>query len=218
MPTCSCESKRGKCIFFVCGIFFTLKGFFIFVHGVSVLDGYARYSQYIGAFYWLTPFFSILIGLSVCIVSAYILCYLGTERWWKPWIFPAFFVLLLLPICTNKEIASHTRDPDYRKVVAGRLRDYLKDYNTDEGVRHKWDVYQAELHCCGIDGPNDWWRIFGNETLPASCCWSNFFRKCEQNFVKTPKGCVEKLLDLYAISLDGVASFVRSMLDPTTAF
>lgn len=185
---------------------------------MSVLDSYARYSQYIGGFFWLTPLFSVIIGITVCFISAYILCYLKTERWWKPYIFPAFLLLLLIPILTNKEIASHTRDPEYRKLVAERLKEYMNQYATDENVRHKWDVYQKELDCCGVFGYKDWFRIFSNETLPKSCCMYDFYRPCEREYVKTPRGCRDKLLEYYAFALDGVASFLRTLFDPTTAF
>lgn len=185
---------------------------------MSVLCDYARYSQYIGGFFWLTPLFAVPIGISVCFSSAYILCYLKTHRWWKPYIFPAFLLLLLIPIITNKEIASYTRDPEYRKEVGNRLKDFMKNYQNDRYVRDKWNVYQEELHCCGVISFTDWAPIFGNETLPDKCCCRDYFRPCERVNVKTPKGCRDKLLDLYAISLDGVASFLRELLDPTALF
>lgn len=119
---------------------------------------------------------------------------------------------------TNKEIASHTSDPEYRKLVAQRLTDYMEHYATDKNVQQKWDYYQKELDCCGVFEYKDWYPIFGNDSLPKTCCMYDFFRPCDKTFVKTPVGCRDKLLHFYAVSLDGVASFVRSLLDPTAAF
>lgn len=33
-----------------------------------------------------------------------------------------------------------------------------------------WKMLQAELECCGVEGPTDWQHVFHNETLPAACC------------------------------------------------
>lgn len=31
-------------------------------------------------------------------------------------------------------------------------------------------IFVFQLHCCGVNGPTDWEKVFQNKTLPQTCC------------------------------------------------
>lgn len=80
---------------------------------------------------------------------------------------------------------------------------YFNDYNRDRNVV---DAMQLELKCCGADGPDDYSVIWGNGSLPLSCCgvyvhfkrkkkFKNFCMIKNDNYYKD--GCVENMLKSY---------------------
>jgi hypothetical protein len=88
-----------------------------------------------------------------------------------------------------------------------------------EGVTHTWDIVQNQLHCCGVESPNDWTRE-RNETFPAgqvpdSCCVEGQVEGCGKTDVKKfEDGCYSlfktKFIDNIAI-VGGVALGVAAI-------
>ena len=60
-----------------------------------------------------------------------------------------------------------------------------------------------QLHCCGIEGPDDWKLVYHNDTLPETCCDDNV---CEYSEIHHT-GCLKLLqteVENYALIIGGV--------------
>ncbi|XP_049926273.1 tetraspanin-4 isoform X2 [Epinephelus moara] len=51
----------------------------------------------------------------------------------------------------------------------GELKEGMKIYNSEPGLKKSWDNVQKMFKCCGVTNKTDWYDVL-NGTLPSSCC------------------------------------------------
>uniref|UniRef100_A0A674BMS1 Tetraspanin n=1 Tax=Salmo trutta TaxID=8032 RepID=A0A674BMS1_SALTR len=62
------------------------------------------------------------------------------------------------------------------------LKEGMKDYLTDEGLKKSWDNVQKMFKCCGVTNKTDWYLVI-NGTLPFSCC-SGGMDQCVEGWIE----------------------------------
>lgn len=80
-----------------------------------------------------------------------------------------FSLLLLVIILTELGIGvySYTKTGELSNALDRGFNKTLQHYKENEKV---WDMVQTELHCCGINGPDDFPPVLNTTVLPKSCC------------------------------------------------
>jgi len=156
----------------------------LFILAGCVLIGFGAWSQidakdylnFLGDNYVNTPIFLMIVG-GVIFVVAFMGC-CGAWKESKCLIYTyAFFLAVILVAQIGAGIAAYMLKSDLNTEVVKNMNAGMKNYNKSaefEGVTHTWDIVQKELHCCGVESPDDWTRerndIFPNGTVPDSCC------------------------------------------------
>ncbi|XP_027132331.1 tetraspanin-4-like, partial [Larimichthys crocea] len=51
----------------------------------------------------------------------------------------------------------------------GELKEGIKIYESEPGLKKSWDNVQKMFKCCGVTNKTDWYDVL-NGTLPSSCC------------------------------------------------
>jgi len=153
---------------------FTLLGGLLLGLGIWSQVYAKDYMNFLGPDYLLTPHLLIILGLLVLLVAALGCCgaWLGSRC-----LLRTFAVLLLALVLAQigGGVAAVVARGSVKGAVRAAMVEGMANYDRPgfQGVTATWDTVQAELRCCGVEGPSDWSNVIqpvGNNTLlPPSC-------------------------------------------------
>ena len=84
----------------------------------------------------------------------------------------AFVLVLLIINEIGAGVSAVVFQDQIRKVFVGSAQRSLMRYGNPNSTQltDQWDRFQRQYHCCGADDYTSYRRVFGNNTVPASCC------------------------------------------------
>jgi len=158
--------------------------FVLFLGGILIMaaGGYMHYqiaTKYGGSFEnegSKAGLFGLAVGFVVAIVSFFGCCGLAKSNGCMMKAY-AVLVAVLLIAEVGTGIAAAINKGEADEYVTRGLNSTLDKYNPEDETRfyivEAWDAVQEELHCCGVDGYQDWQSSSGwdsKQDVPDSCC------------------------------------------------
>ncbi|XP_074511179.1 tetraspanin-4 [Sebastes fasciatus] len=166
-------SRRCLCcvkyLMFVFNLIFWLGGCGLFGIGVWLSFTQAEFSSLPLSFPSLSAANLLLVAGGITMVTGFLGC-LGALKEQRCLLF-MFFVILLLLVLTEVTLmlVIHVFHDELDSKAQGELRDGMKVYETEPGLKKSWDNVQKMFKCCGVTNKTDWYDVL-NGTLPSSCC------------------------------------------------
>ncbi|CAL8264475.1 unnamed protein product [Gadus morhua 'NCC'] len=164
--TCLCCVKY---LMFVFNLIFWLGGCGLFGVGVWLSFTQAEFSSLPLSFPSLSAANLLLVAGGVTMVTGFLGC-LGALKEQRC-LLMTFFVILLLLVLTEVTLVLviHVFHNTLDTKAQDELKEAMKTYTSDEGLKKSWDNVQKMFKCCGVTNKTDWYGVL-NGTLPSSCC------------------------------------------------
>ncbi|XP_059901903.1 tetraspanin-4 [Gadus macrocephalus] len=164
--TCLCCVKY---LMFVFNLIFWLGGCGLFGVGVWLSFTQAEFSSLPLSFPSLSAANLLLVAGGVTMVTGFLGC-LGALKEQRC-LLMTFFVILLLLVLTEVTLVLviHIFHNTLDTKAQDELKEAMKSYTSDEGLKKSWDNVQKMFKCCGVTNKTDWYGVL-NHTLPSSCC------------------------------------------------
>ncbi|XP_018576033.1 CD63 antigen-like [Anoplophora glabripennis] len=158
-----------KYLIFCFNLLFALSGIAILTVGIIIQGIHAQYSNFLYSSYESIPLLLIIVGLVIFIVAFFGCCGAVKENHCMIITFSVLlFVILILEISAG--IVGYAKRSEVEQMLENKLNSTMFEYYTNPDVKNTWDIAQHELECCGMRGPNDWYRVTKNDSLPHTCC------------------------------------------------
>ncbi|XP_013104944.1 CD63 antigen [Stomoxys calcitrans] len=186
-----------KYLTFFCNLLFALSGVLILLIGAMVQFNYAHYSNFVSDHIWTAPIILMVVGALVAFICFMGCCGALKENSCMILSF-AILALIVFFLEIGLGIAGYIKHTGLRQIMETQFNATMEQYNERKDYRDAWSLLQTELGCCGIQGPNDWEKVFSNETMPASCCPMinlNEATSCTVTHANK-NGCLKELLDI----------------------
>ncbi|KAM8722248.1 tetraspanin-9 [Acanthopagrus schlegelii] len=165
-PRCLCCVKY---LMFVFNLIFWLGGCGLFGVGVWLSFTQAEFSSLPLSFPSLSAANLLLVAGGITMVTGFLGC-LGALKEQRCLLF-MFFVILLLLVLTEVilVVVIHIFHDKLDSKAKNELKEGMKIYNSEPGLKNSWDNVQKMFKCCGVTDKMDWYVVL-NGTLPSSCC------------------------------------------------
>ncbi|XP_047428104.1 tetraspanin-4 [Mugil cephalus] len=166
-------SRRCLCcvkyLMFIFNLIFWLGGCGLFGVGVWLSFTQAEFSSLPLSFPSLSAANLLLVAGGITMVTGFLGC-LGALKEQRS-LLVMFFVILLLLVLTEVALVLvvHIFHDELNTKAQDKLKEGIKSYNSDPGLKKSWDSVQKMFKCCGVSNKTDWHNVM-NETLPSSCC------------------------------------------------
>ncbi|CAH1118937.1 unnamed protein product [Phaedon cochleariae] len=145
--------KCIKLMLFVANFMFVLIGFLLLSIGLTIKTIYSDFDHFLVDHYYDAAKLAIALGIiiffvaffgcigavkqSVCLINIY-----------------ALFLFLILILEVAVSIVASSMRYNLTTTVRREMRESMEFYNSY--TNYVWDATQYNLHCCGVDGPEDW--------------------------------------------------------------
>ncbi|XP_061568894.1 tetraspanin-4 [Cololabis saira] len=158
-----------KYLMFVFNLIFWLGGCGLFGVGVWLSFTQAEFSSLPLSFPSLSAANLLLVAGGITMVTGFLGC-LGALKEQRC-LLCMFFVILLLLVLTEVTFAVviHLCHEKLDANAQAELKEGMKIYHSEPGLRKSWDHVQKMFKCCGVTNKTDWYDVL-NGTLPLSCC------------------------------------------------
>ncbi|CAH1710391.1 unnamed protein product [Chironomus riparius] len=184
-----------KYLVFIFNFLFAMTGLFTIIIGAIIQSSYHHYENFIGESFWTAPIVLMVVGSLIFFISFLGCC--GAMRE-SSCLILTFSVFLMIVFVTEVGIgvAGYIKHSELKDVLEKQFNRTMEDYTTSIEAQHAWSLVQGELQCCGINGPNDWKRIYINTTVPSTCCHllPENVKQCTSVYA-SQEGCYPKLLN-----------------------
>ncbi|KAF0032184.1 hypothetical protein F2P81_014474 [Scophthalmus maximus] len=111
----------------------------------------------------------LLVAGGITMVTGFLGC-LGALKEQRCLLFMFFGILLLLVLTEmTLVLVIHMFHDKLDSKAQGELKEGMKIYKSDPGLKTSWDNVQKMFKCCGVTNKTDWYDVL-NGTLPSSCC------------------------------------------------
>ncbi|KAM9746026.1 tetraspanin-4 isoform 2-T2 [Menidia menidia] len=176
-----------KYLMFVFNLIFWLGGCGLFGVGAWLSFTQAEFSSLPLSFPSLSAANLLLVAGSITMVTGFLGC-LGALKEQRC-LLAMFFVILLLLVLTEVTLVVVIRvfHEKMDSNAQAELKDGMKIYTSEPGLKKSWDNVQRMFKCCGVSNTTDWYEVL-NGTLPPSCC-SVGMDKCDTGWTEP---CYEK--------------------------
>ncbi|XP_067934807.1 CD63 antigen-like isoform X2 [Watersipora subatra] len=101
----------------------------------------------------------------------------------------AVLIALILIAEIGGGIAAYVFRADVEDLLTSGMNDTLQKYGEDEGITNLWNETQSGLHCCGVNGYQDWLKLLGK--VPVSCCTNGTSCSTPKDYYG--EGCFDKI-------------------------
>lgn len=171
-----------KYLMFVFNLIFWLGGCGLFGVGVWLSFTQSEFSSLPLSFPSLSAANLLLVAGGVTMVTGFLGC-LGALKEQRC-LLMTFFVILLLLVLTEVTLTLvlHIFHKELDTKAQNELKEGMKGYLTDEGLKKSWDNVQKMFKCCGVTNKTDWYLVV-NGTLPFSCC-SGGMDQCVEEWIE----------------------------------
>jgi len=186
MENC-CESIV-KYFIFIFNFLLAVSGLALIGVGAYVQIQADNFLIFLGDNYVNTPIFLIIVGVVIFAVSFFGCCGALCENRCMIYTYSILLaVIIIAEIGTG--IAGYILKDQLKAKLTNNMKEGLKNYNETSLDGVTWDLVQADLHCCGVEGPTDW------QTTPDSCCVGGAVTGCGKNssVKKYQTGCLSLL-------------------------
>uniref|UniRef100_A0A1A7WH10 Tetraspanin n=2 Tax=Iconisemion striatum TaxID=60296 RepID=A0A1A7WH10_9TELE len=158
-----------KYLMFVFNLIFWLGGCGLFGVGVWLSFTQAEFSSLPLSFPSLSAANLLLVAGGITMITGFLGC-LGALKEQRCLLF-TFFVILLLLVLTEVTLVLviHFFHEKVDSKAQAELKEGMKVYNSEPGMKKSWDNVQRMFKCCGVTNKTDWYDVL-NGTLPSSCC------------------------------------------------
>lgn len=173
MENC-CESLVKYFMIFW-NILFFFAGCILIGFGIWSQVGAKDYLNFLGDNYVNTPIFLIIVGGIIFVIAFFGCCGAWMEKRWMINTY-AVFLGIILVAQIGAGIAAYMLKGDLNTEVVNNMNKGMMNYGKEgsDGVTHTWDLVQSKLHCCGVEGMDDWHvnrnDTYGKGETPDSCC------------------------------------------------
>ncbi|TWW64337.1 Tetraspanin-9 [Takifugu flavidus] len=158
-----------KYLMFVFNLIFWLGGCGLFGVGVWLSFTQSEFSSLPLSFPSLSAANLLLTAGGITMVTGFLGC-LGALKEQRCLMF-MFFVILLLLVLTEVSLILiiHIFHDKLDSKAQGELKEGMKIYESEPGLKKSWDSVQKMFKCCGVTNKTDWYEVL-NGSLPSSCC------------------------------------------------
>ncbi|KAF4116070.1 hypothetical protein G5714_003559 [Onychostoma macrolepis] len=191
-----------KYLMFIFNLIFWLGGCGLFGVGVWLAFTQSEFSSLPLSFPSLSAANLLLVAGGVTMITGFLGC-LGALKEQKC-LLMTFFVILLFLVLTEVALilVLSVYHEELDKKAKDDLREGMKDYLTNEGLKKSWDNMQRIFKCCGVSNHTDWHNKTSNGKPPDSCCRDNTER-CHH----WEEPCYEKAKDWLLANMTSVLGF-----------
>lgn len=198
-----------KYLLFLFNLIFAITGIVFISVGTVILVVYNEYDNFVDSWFFLAPILMIIVGVIVFLVSFFGCCGAVKENHCMIITF-SVLLLLIFALELGAGITGYMMRGEVGNMLENRLNNTMRQYNSNDEIRHSWDVMQHDLKCCGMNTPSDWSHVgFMDNVIPDSCCKEVPSQgKCDLNSIQVhAEGCMIKLqsaIESNAMILGGV--------------
>ncbi|MBN3316048.1 TSN9 protein, partial [Atractosteus spatula] len=158
-----------KYLMFIFNLIFWLGGCGLFGVGVWLSFTQADFASLPFYFPSISAANLLLVAGGVTMVTGFLGC-LGALKEQRCLLLTFFTILLLLVLTeVTLTIVLHVYREQLDRKAQDELKEGMKEYKHNEGLKGSWDNVQKMLKCCGVSNKTDWHPVL-NSTLPPSCC------------------------------------------------
>lgn len=160
---------------------------FMWIVGCSMLGAGIWLRLAYGGYASLLHQYSVISADSLCLAAGiitFVLAFCGCCGAWfqSRCMLITYFILVVLVF--TLQLVAGTLAFAFRGEVSATLIKELQDgirrsFNetSDNAVAITWNHLQSQFHCCGVEGPNDWFKIAAwpqEDWVPHACCYTKF--------------------------------------------
>lgn len=157
-----------KALLFGFNLLFAITGLILLIVGIKMeMDASPYVDVTDSRLYTSAPVVLIIVSIIVFVVAFFGCCGAVKENHCMIVTFSAFLIIIIIAEVAVG-IAGYVKRNDLEASITADLEDRITHYETDPNVKKTFDIFQTDLSCCGINGPDDWAK--SNQTIPASCC------------------------------------------------
>jgi CD63 antigen len=203
METC-CESLV-KYFMIISNIIFALIGTILIGFGAYAQIEAKEYLNFLGDNYVNTPIFIIILGAIIFVISFFGCCGASKESKCMMYTY-GFFLFLILIAQIGAGIAAFALKGDLKDAIEVNMKDGLQLYKNTTEFKTVWDAVQGNFECCGVEKPDDWYPIVGDNNVTDSCCQGGEAPECGMNKGPSldgiyPEGCFTKFSEVFTSNL-----------------
>ncbi|XP_019875684.2 CD151 antigen-like [Aethina tumida] len=187
-----CATGIVKYIVFLANLVFALAGLALVIIGCLYKFNYSDITKALPSDFGLAPILFIIIGAIVFITAFFGCC--GAVRE-STCMLTTYAIILLTIFIIQVAIGVYAfiQIKDTYALQKSITQNYRKTFDERHHIREANETVQATqswLHCCGVDGPDDWNHI------PPTCCSNNNVHCSRASPDLYQNGCATQIFDL----------------------
>ncbi|XP_043283335.1 tetraspanin-6-like [Venturia canescens] len=156
----------------ILNFFFVISGIILLFVGKTIRDDYLGYQHFLNKSFLSVPMLFIAVGTSIFCI-AFFGCYIGVKETYYGISMFALLMVLVFILELASGISGYVLRNEAQEVVREKMLETLPKYHANGSeIFNMWDQLQADFHCCGVDGAEDWVKhlVTNNSEMPMSCC------------------------------------------------
>ncbi|CAI5682378.1 unnamed protein product [Oreochromis niloticus] len=158
-----------KYLMFVFNLIFWLGGCGLFGVGVWLSFTQSEFSSLPLSFPSLSAANLLLVAGGITMITGFLGC-LGALKEQRCLLFTFFLILLLLVLTeVTLVLVIHIFHDQLDSKAQKELKEDMKMYESNSGLKNSWDNVQKMFKCCGVTNKTDWYNVLQGK-LPLSCC------------------------------------------------
>ncbi|XP_066997734.1 23 kDa integral membrane protein [Anabrus simplex] len=197
------DLNRGmRCIkymLFLFNLVIVITGVMLMTLGITIKSFYDDYVALLDNQYLPPTTFIVVIGGIIFMVAFFGCCGAIRESTCMIMLFAVMLgIVFVLELAAG--ITAYVLQSGLSEVLMKNMLESMDKYGTDQRLTESMNFVQGELHCCGVNGSEDWKRILEStddfDQVPASCCMATNGTDpmTGDNICKPyPSGCLPRL-------------------------
>ncbi|XP_075220016.1 CD63 antigen-like [Lycorma delicatula] len=174
-PQISPGMKCIKYLLILFNLMFMVTGLCVIIVGTAINSLYAEYAKFLESQLFFSPSAVLVVVGCIIFTIAFLGCF-GALR--ESTCMVTMFSTLLAFIFVIElavGLSGYFMQDEVKEILVSSINETMHEYRNDPVAQKTIDSLQQELHCCGIQSPEDWEGILSPPSiikleLPMSCC------------------------------------------------
>ncbi|XP_043283345.1 tetraspanin-12-like [Venturia canescens] len=167
----STSSRCIKYLMFIFNLLFVISGIILLSIGATIHAVFRSHQHFLDNSFLSVPNLLIAIGTIIFFIAFFGCCGAVKENYCMILTFVSLMVLVFILELAGG-ISGYVLRNEAQEVVREKMLETLPKYQNGSEIFNMWDQLQADFHCCGVDGAEDWVKhlVTNNSQVPMSCC------------------------------------------------